>query len=705
MARAPTYTPQRDRVDPSGERFRAANDGGGVAGGIARGLQIAGQAGSDWAATQDAINAQYDRTMARSLGLEFRKRAGEIEMQFKTLKGENAMLQGPAMQKALEDLRSEYLGKAGNERMGRFLGEIVDERAAATAQSMSGHTIEQGFVFQNETISSELTENAENAANSLERPEEHSRFISAARDNLKELGELNGWDEATLKSKTRMTLSTVHDAAITQMLNQPDADLDTAWAYFRANEDEMTASARNEAMAKFKGPMDTRIAQADFYSLLGGNSSPPAETGGGADGSAPGITPRQRPVAGATGDGFAQHRARGSAGIDIPAAAGTAIKPAAEGVVVEAGTGKTGGNFVRIRHPDGTMTSYMHMQHPPKLAEGDRVTPSTVIGTVGMTGRASGNHLHLEVKDAQGRQIDPEEYLKGASVLGTADEPREWDIGALHAEIDKKVASKEWTFERGERARNYALNRVERDTAIMAQRESQAYEDALDWVLTNRDNFTDLTKLPKAIRDRLPSDRLLQLGNMADSIKTEKEGGGIKANGDVATALDMERFYEPEKFISRNLGEVAGSVTAAELNTFAKEQAKMRMDEGKWSPRTGITTSLSYHSKLDGKDYSPAQEAAILKLMEKYVLSNKTAGKEPGEDVYRDAYRYATGNVRTQTSFLGFSTGAGEEQRFRLTDEVEKAQTENDYRRAFYRRTGRWPTPAEVKDGVKRMAQ
>lgn len=89
--------------------------------------------------------------------------------------------------------------------------------------------------------------------------------------------------------------------------------------------------------------------------------------------------------------------------------------------VMEHIIGITGyGNRVWIDHPDGTRTSYNHLQGPSPLVVGARVKAGQVIGKVGTTGNAAGggSHLHFEVRryDRATRSyvpIDPAGWING----------------------------------------------------------------------------------------------------------------------------------------------------------------------------------------------------------------------------------------------------------------------------------------------------
>lgn len=94
-------------------------------------------------------------------------------------------------------------------------------------------------------------------------------------------------------------------------------------------------------------------------------------------------------------------------GVDYAAATGTPVWAIGDGVVTRAGWGGACGNMVSLRHANGLETVYCHFS---KIASGIRpgmkVAQKAVIGFVGMTGRATGPHLHFGVK-RHGRFINP----------------------------------------------------------------------------------------------------------------------------------------------------------------------------------------------------------------------------------------------------------------------------------------------------------
>jgi murein DD-endopeptidase MepM/ murein hydrolase activator NlpD len=82
-------------------------------------------------------------------------------------------------------------------------------------------------------------------------------------------------------------------------------------------------------------------------------------------------------------------------GTDYAAPTGTPVFAAGDGRVSKAGYNRANGNYVFIQHGEQYVTKYLHL-HKRRVKQGQRVSQSQVIGTVGATGAATGPHLHYE---------------------------------------------------------------------------------------------------------------------------------------------------------------------------------------------------------------------------------------------------------------------------------------------------------------------
>jgi murein DD-endopeptidase MepM/ murein hydrolase activator NlpD len=90
-------------------------------------------------------------------------------------------------------------------------------------------------------------------------------------------------------------------------------------------------------------------------------------------------------------------------GIDIGVPTGTAIYAAAGGtVIISRNSGWNGGygDYIVISHDNGVQTLYGHLSRTV-VQTGARVEQGDIIGYSGMTGKATGPHLHFEVRGAK----------------------------------------------------------------------------------------------------------------------------------------------------------------------------------------------------------------------------------------------------------------------------------------------------------------
>lgn len=98
---------------------------------------------------------------------------------------------------------------------------------------------------------------------------------------------------------------------------------------------------------------------------------------------------------------------RAHKGVDYAAPIGTRIKATAEGVVSFIGTQGGYGNVVMLQHANGISTVYGHLSRfAGGLRKGSRIAQGQIIGQVGMTGTATGPHLHYEFR-VHGVHRDP----------------------------------------------------------------------------------------------------------------------------------------------------------------------------------------------------------------------------------------------------------------------------------------------------------
>ena len=97
-------------------------------------------------------------------------------------------------------------------------------------------------------------------------------------------------------------------------------------------------------------------------------------------------------------------------GADFAGAPGTPILALADGIVTWSGVNGGYGNLVELDHGDGLRTRYAHNQRN-LVARGGRVRKGQSIALIGSTGRSTGFHVHVEVRQ-DGVPLDPAPYVR-----------------------------------------------------------------------------------------------------------------------------------------------------------------------------------------------------------------------------------------------------------------------------------------------------
>jgi murein DD-endopeptidase MepM/ murein hydrolase activator NlpD len=101
-------------------------------------------------------------------------------------------------------------------------------------------------------------------------------------------------------------------------------------------------------------------------------------------------------------------------GLDLAAPVGTPVVAIAAGQVTLAGQVADGAVVVMVDHGAGVESLYGHLEPALAVRTGDLVAAGTPLGSIGLTGRTTGPHLHLEIL-VSGEPIDPLDFLPSES--------------------------------------------------------------------------------------------------------------------------------------------------------------------------------------------------------------------------------------------------------------------------------------------------
>lgn len=134
-------------------------------------------------------------------------------------------------------------------------------------------------------------------------------------------------------------------------------------------------------------------------------------------------------------------------GVDFGVPIGTPVMAAGNGVVEFAGWAHGYGRFLLLKHANGLETAYGHLSRFARgIHRGSHVHQAETVAYSGMTGMATGPHLHYEVR-VHGKQVNPQTFKTGTGVMlagktrrGFFAEKRKIDSELAHTHLVTQVA-------------------------------------------------------------------------------------------------------------------------------------------------------------------------------------------------------------------------------------------------------------------------
>lgn len=595
-----------DRRPATDAKLIAGNSGGGTLAGLAEGLQKAGAAGADYAQTQDRIDTQFDEAGAKTLDNKFVTAVQPLRSTFLSQKGFAAGTAKPETLKALNTLYDDTIKEAKTPRMKAMLTDVLQSRRVSLMGEIDNHTIQQIGAASEAASLARINLAGEEAAATTD-PVARQKAIATGLGEIAVRAQQQGMPAEWTKTEGFKFESGVHRSIATQMIGNDD--IDGALQYVDANKDRLNDADEQAVRSMLHAPLQRRETNTYVDGIMGS----------GTGGDTPSTFSYSDPLHGAGrtpvpgGQFNAKRDYGGHQGIDIPAAQGTPIFAAAPGIV-KISHSPLGGNIVTVDHGDGKVTRYMHLGSVA-VKDGDKVTPDTQLGGVGMTGRTSGPHLHYEVRE-NGKPIDP-----NAAIASVQQSPQRHDLNALLGRIDQDTSL---TPEQRDRYKTEVERRVGRDEQLQSRVEDQAQRDALDAITKlGPKGFTDVSQLPASVRGRLSSaDQLRFMDMAATNAKSLATDAKVKANGPEAFNLNMMAIYQPDAFKALNLGMFQDKVSPSELEQFAALQGKMRTaaplttDHSRiWGQINRIAPDLGFDlGSKGGKPNKPADRQRAMQL-------------------------------------------------------------------------------------------
>lgn len=546
-----------------------------------------GQQGQEFAEQQNELNIRYAQTAARDartralIGVsEIRSRVTQTRM----LEAEAARQQGETQ---IDELRREISGSLQDPVARRMFEDSFDQAVSSDRIRMREHADTQ--IRAAEDASDEATVNlaTQRAVDLHGDPD----AVAAERGTIEQAfrRRLRGAPEPMIQEALLRAYSTIHRQTALAIIStdDPESGID-AMQYVREHAAEITAEHETSLFQMIQPQFDSDVVEAGFGEVISGvQAEADTPTAQAAATVVEPVTVSGREYSPTRGIGrvserVAGHVARsGRQALDIAAPPGTPIYPPTTGEVIEAPREQRGPNgyMVRIRHADGKVTTYLHLRAPSPLSVGDQVGPNTIIGAVGSTGRSSGNHVDFSVRDANGRELNPETVTWTGERLEII-QPERRDLAQLYARAHTVAQQRQYNS----RQYNALLRRIDQHVGRQENLVERAQEEVDRRVLDRvaeigGDNLNNVSQVPE-YGNASPGLRL-QIQNMIEQNQreaaAEAEGRGIRANGEQFAALDDAAYGTPEEqeeFRNVNIDLVTG-ITPAERVRLRRRQNEL----------------------------------------------------------------------------------------------------------------------------------
>ena len=343
------------------------------------------------------VQRQLDVAQSKLNALEAQQRATEVRL-------EEARV-------ALVDAKAELSRQA--------IAAYTGQSEAATYASMLLHSSSLSDLASKRSYMRAVVGSQAEAINATERLRDEVSDLGKQLDASKR--EAQGQRDLVAGQRASLQVSRDAQASARAEVAAEIAQTDKLRAEAHARKDEFEAQVQRleaesaliaETLRRRQAEAAAAAAAARTSTTLAGGG------GGGSTATAPATAPGRlvHPVPGApitSPFGSRVHPIYGTVrmhtGIDLGADSGTAIRAAADGVVVSASWYGGYGNATIIDHGGGLATLYGH-QSSMGVSAGQKVTAGQTIGRVGCTGDCTGPHLHFETR-VNGDPVNPANYL------------------------------------------------------------------------------------------------------------------------------------------------------------------------------------------------------------------------------------------------------------------------------------------------------
>lgn len=677
------YQPTDWQVRPSEAQFRApdVSTGGGY---LAEGL-------GHVANVADQITQISAETQARAQALQDGQAVSAVLADFKNLTGQNAVNAQKETMAKIAAIQSAAQSAMGTPMMQRMYQAHAGAVYASANAEIYGHTAQQVHVAYGQQLGAE-TSAAQNTASGLyDQPEAFGKALSVVKAKAMAEAAFAGHSADVQAEYAKGKYGEAVAGAIRTALAGEKVDQAQA-IYKNFGGEALPFAIRNQVMAELAAPLFKRQVGAIVEAAQAGSQQPPAQDENGnwivpkvatpAPGSGAPSATYQMPVAGGrVTSTFSDHQERGSAGVDLAAPLNTPIKSIAVGTVVGVGNDDRSGNYVMVRHPDGTTSSYSHLGNV-SVKDGDDVNANTVLGTVGLTGHTTGAHVHLRVRDADGKDVDPMKVLGGkAGTYASATAPGSTafpDETKVLANIDAMGLPPEIR----DAAKSMATEKYRQAHAAQNQAYSDAADKVQEWVsnyaLAHGNQYPDPAAIPAPMINAMrPGDAAAYKLQIAKARENEAKADGRDSQSQRYADLQIMRYTDPDGFAKLDMGREMSNLSAGQWNQMrvmqAEVKAKMSEPAKPWDAYKGSFQALTTFQRFNPEafpalapkatdDERKAHALAVANALEgirtgAMEISQANGGRAPTAAEWHALAQNATTRVTTtQPGWFGSTT-------------------------------------------------
>lgn len=670
MPRVQTYgAPQVGPASTTQARFRAADFG--AAG------EVVGRGAQNLSNTMREVGEQQAKTRADDLLLQAETKFKEVRNGFKAKSGRDAADAVGGTKESIGRIYDEVLG-AADPVVRKYAEPRLKQYRALYDSDVGSHAIEQENVYQDQVGISRMTNFAENAKLSWDKPDLHTQFIESGKEQLRlNLSRKGLGDPEIIKAEERKYITGIRLGVVDQLLASDRQD--DAIAYGEAHADELTADGQANLDNLLKAPKQLRFAISAADKVFGAETAPNTKAGAGPAYSSSsyfkhGIVPIE---GGTDKNGAFLTSPKGAIGPAqvMPGTAPEAAKLA--GLPYDEKRYKTDPAYnlaIGQAYYNQQLKTY---GDPVKAAAAYNAGPGRVneaVATAKQKGGSWQDHVPAETK----KYIAS--FKKRMGIAAPVDGVDEADV---YARLDAVAQSEGWTPEQKKLAQEEVDRRVSRVTRIKAAEQNDAYDAAVSKAVALGDNFTDVSQIGSAYNLMTPQQQMT-IANMAHAnVKAKVAAEAPKAYGDVFNGFNNMSLYVPQEFMKTNLAPYRNQMTPAEYSKLTATQARLQAGGDEVSRRASILSTISFYSKIDKAELDPKSYpenfTRVFDEMDTFIKDVTGGKRKPTDEELKAAYQRATMTVVVPGAVFGmrwpnekrrFEVDPGQEFKVEMSDAV-----------------------------------